>query len=108
MHAQRDLANFVLAEHKHTELSDCLQPSQGLDGVVVQVEKYEIGQVSNIGNGLDVVVLIIQQPQTFFTLEHGARRKLPIVDAQALRIGALVLAAPGGCDDEQRAKNDSS
>ena len=70
-----------------------MQTRHTLDGVVVQIEKNQIGQVSDVGNGLYVVVLIIEQPQTVFAFQDRACRQLPIVNAQPLRIGVLVLTA---------------
>ncbi len=66
---QTDLANFVFSKHEHTQLSHSLKTRHGLDRVVVQIKKYQVGKIPNVGDSLDIIVLIIEQAQSLFTFK---------------------------------------
>jgi hypothetical protein len=89
----KHLAYFVLAEHEHTQLGYSMQTGHCLDGVVVQIEKNQVREIPDISNGLNIIVLIIEQPETLFAFEHRACGQLAIVNTQTLWICALVLTA---------------
>jgi hypothetical protein len=38
--------------------------------------------------------LVIEEAETLFALEHRAGSELPVVNAQTLGVGALIVAAP--------------
>ena len=87
-----DRADAVLAEHEHAQRRHAAEVArERLDAVVVQVEEDEVGQVVEVADLLDVVVLVVEQPHALLRLEDRAHREVAPVEVEPLGVRRALL-----------------